>query len=424
MYDSEKTIIGTILVDARALAVVRPLLSPADFQTAVGQAVFRAACSLEDEGLTPDPALIRDRAAEQGEQLTNDVLADTMSCVTASSNLPAHAQVMKNFLFRSRLLDAISAAQGELLLERDPEAVCAVLQANVEKAVEQTGGNTLVNGDAAILEYMDHRIAMEEGEKRSYIPTGFTALDNALGGGMVQSGLYVLAARPGCGKTTMGLQIAEKVAASGVPVLFISLEMPTLQLTGRRLAVATGIPSFKILMHSMADEEHAAVAEAADKLRSHPLVFNSVGNASVGSVGVLARQVKNCGLVVLDYLGLLQYEQGKSLYEQVTKTSNALKRLALSLGISLLCLAQLNRELEGRKGPPRLSDLRDSGAIEQDADAVLLLHQLQADDGELTPLVCSIAKNRHGRAGIDVEFAWSKSNGRILPTKYQPAIYS
>lgn len=424
MYDSEKTVVGTILVDSRALAVVRPLLSLEDFRTTEGQAVFRAACSLEDEGLSPDPVLIRDKAAEQGEQLTNDVLADAMSCVTASSNLPAHAQAMKNFLFRSRLLDAITAAQGELLLERDPDTVCAVLQSDIEKAVEQGGKNTLVNGDAAILEYMGHRIAMEDGKRQAYIPTGFTALDNALGGGMVQSGLYILAARPGCGKTTMGLQIAEKVASSGVSVLFISLEMPTLQLTGRRLAVATGIPAARILMYSMTDEEHTAVAEAADKLRTHPLAFNSVSNISVGSVGVLARQVKNCGLVVLDYLGLLQYEHGKTLYEGVTKNSNALKRLALSLGIPILCLAQLNRELEGRKGPPRLSDLRDSGAIEQDADAVLLLHQLQADDGELTPLVCSIAKNRHGRAGVDVEFAWSKSNGRILPTKYQPAVYS
>lgn len=422
MYDSEKTVVGTILVDSRALAVVRPLLSLADFKTSERQAVFRAACSLEDDGLIADPVLIRERAAERGAQLDAAELADLMEYVTASANLPAHAQAMKNFMFRSRLLDAISAAQGELLLERDPNTVCATLQADVERAVTESGGNTLVDGDAAILEYVDYRVDLDEGKKRSYIPTGFNALDNALGGGMVQSGLYILAARPGCGKTAMGLQIAEKVAASGVPVLFVSLEMPTLQLTGRRLAAETGMPAARILMHSMTDEEHNAVAEASDKLRARPLMFNSVGAASVGSIGVLARQMKNCGLVIVDYLGLLQYEQGRTLYEQVTKTSNALKRLALSLGLPILCLAQLNRELEGRKGPPRLSDLRDSGAIEQDADAVLLLHQLQAEEGELTPLVCSIAKNRHGRAGVDVELAWSKTNGRILPTKYQPAV--
>lgn len=168
---------------------------------------------------------------------------------------------------------------------------------------------------------MDHRVDLDEGKKRSYIPTGINALDNALGGGMVQSGLYILAARPGCGKTAMGLQIAEKVAASGVPVLFVSLEMPTLQLTGRRLAAETGMPAARILMHSMTDEEHNAVAEASDKLRARPLMFNSVGAASVGSIGVLARQMKNCGLVIVDYERLQLGREGDWCTHTVARLS-------------------------------------------------------------------------------------------------------
>ena len=166
-------------------------------------------------------------------------------------------------------------------------------------------------------------------------------------------------------------------------------------------------------------------ADAMDKLHARPLFFNQERRCTVPSVGVQARQVKHCGLVVVDYLGLIQHGPGKSLYERVTETSNGLKRLALSLNIPVLCLAQLNRELEGRKGPPRLSDLRDSGAIEQDADGVLLLHCPQYEDKNgPAPLVVSVAKNRHGPAGSELLFNWYLNNGRIRPTAHERLKYA
>lgn len=423
MYDSEKTVVGTILVDSRALAVVRPLLSLEDFKTTEGQAVFRAACSLEDEGLTPDPVLIRDRAAEQGEQLTNDVLADVMSCVTASSNLPAHAQAMKNFGFRAKLLDVISDAQGKLLLEKDPHSVYVELQTGLEQSVEREGGARLIDSETALSDFYDLRDSIDNGQRRAFVPTGFTALDNALGGGFVPGSLNILAARPGCGKTTTALQIADKAAASGIQTLFVSMEMETTQLTAKRIAVESGVSANALMLHQLTDDEYKKVAEAADTLQKRPLFISDRRSVAVGDIGVAVRQIKGCGLAVVDYMGLLRYEQGRTLYESVTRTSNELKRLARALKIPILCLCQLNREVEARKGsPPRLSDLRDSGAIEQDADSVLLLHQLEGDG--VSTLICNVAKNRHGSAGADVEFAWQKKTGKLFPTRHERQKYA
>lgn len=420
--NSEMTVIGTILVDSKALAVVRPLLSPESFRTEPGRAIFTAACSLEDEGLVIDPVLIRNRAAEQGTVLTNEFLAGAMENVTATVNLPAHVQAMKDFDFRAKLLDMINDAQGRLLLEHDPREVCAELQTEMEQAVETDGGGELIDSERALIQFYDLRDKLDSGERAAFVQTGFTPIDNALGGGFVPGSLNIIAARPGSGKTTFALQVADNAAAAGAPTLFISLEMETDQLTAKRVAVESGISSNSLMLHQLSDKEYEDVATAADRLQKRPLYISNRRSVTVGDIGVAARQVKNCGLVVIDYLGLLRYEPGRTIYEQVTKTSNALKRLARILGLPVICLCQLNRELEGRKGPPRLSDLRDSGAIEQDADSVLLLHQLEGNG--MSTLFCDIAKNRHGPAGASVEFAWAKSTGKLYPARHERAKYA
>lgn len=414
MLTSEQMILGSILGDPRTLQTIRAEVGVTDFQTESGRAIFRAACSLADDNAPIDPVEIKRRAAEQGIVLEDRDLIEAMEVASIQADIGIHLTGMKDSVFRSKLLESVSSAYTRLATAEPPQIVCADLQADIQSVLERDQAHGLASGVDLASEYVDLRLAMEAGQRRAYVPTGYNALDNALGGGMVPEGLYILAARPGCGKTTLGLQIAERVASAGIPVLFISLEMSNLQLTARRLADETGIPAQRILLHSLTDEEHAEIAAAMEKLAARPLFFNRVRRATVGSIGILSRQVKNCGLIVLDYLGLLQYEAGKSLYERVTLTSNALKRLACSLGIPILCLAQLNREIEGRNGPPRLSDLRDSGAIEQDADGVLLLHRPPfEDDGGPAPLVCTIGKNRHGESGRSVEFNWYLRNGRI-----------
>lgn len=420
MFDSEQAVIGTILVEPRILPQIREQVEVSDFQSDLGRAVFSAACSLSDAGLPVDPVTIKSRAAERGFYLEDVDLYNAMQLSASVGTIQTHLQGMRDDLLRAALLDSLGKSQLRLMQGEPPQLVSADLMSELEKAIQRENSHGVVSGQDAILEFMDHRNEVESGKKLAFLPTGFTALDNALGGGFVPQSLNILAARPGCGKTTFALQIAEKAASRGIPVLFVSLEMPNTQLTARRLAVDSGMSSGRLLAARLMDDEYEKLSKSVDKLAPAPIYFSRENRASVGSIGVMARRVKNCGLVVVDYLGLLQYEPGKSLYEQVTKTSNALKRLALSLGFPILCLCQLNREVEARKGaPPRLSDLRDSGAIEQDADSVLLLHKPQdADEEGKAVLTCRVAKNRNGPAGGEPEFNWYMKSGKIISSVY------
>lgn len=236
---------------------------------------------------------------------------------------------------------------------------------------------------------------------------------------MIREGLYILAARPGCGKTTFAVNIAMRMLQKGARLLFVSLEMSRQQLIARFVSADFGkVTATQILSNDYpkTDELVDGVTDSITKLSNYPLHFNRRGSLNLQEIHFLAKQT-GAEAVVIDYLGLMKHGDGKSLYERVTATSNGLKRMARNLGIPVLCLCQLNREVESRKNePPRLSDLRDSGAIEQDADAVLLIHKFTLENEneyDAIPMDLHVAKNRHGKTG-KVEFVWYMRNGRML----------
>ena len=205
--------------------------------------------------------------------------------------------------------------------------------------------------------------------------------------------------------------------------MFMTLEMSKEQITAKRIAVDAGVPYDNVFNGKLSPEEFSKVTAACSKLSEYPLEINRKPSASVSDIAFFAHQVKGLGLIVIDYLGLIQQERGKSLYEKVTETSNSLKRLARSLNVPILCLAQLNRESEGRLNKkPRVSDLRDSGAIEQDADGILLLYrdmENQPEDGIMpADLGCIVGKNRHGKTG-EVPFLFYLPTGRIYSVNYR-----
>ena len=237
---------------------------------------------------------------------------------------------------------------------------------------------------------------------------------------MVKEGLYIVAARPGVGKTSFGL-IAADLAAKKHRVLFVSLEMSETQIMARRYANVSAVGITPLLYGTLDPKDMDKLHEASSALRGRQMFLSNRTGVTVADIEVMCR---SCGaeLVVIDYLGLIQGE-GQSIYERTTKISGDLKRMARSLKIPVLCLAQLNRTSESRSDKhPTMSDLRDSGAIEQDADAILLLHRpglymdeqpsgSQAQDFEI-----QIAKNRHGPTG-KVVLTWYARNGRFQDEK-------
>lgn len=409
----EYGVIGSILLDGRCLDTLRGILTPDDFQTKQGRSIFQTACAMADEGRAIDPITIRD---------TSDVdekwLVDVLDMTPTAAHAEVYAQQMRKQAQLTALRDLCADMEAQTAeRDADPVNIIGTAQERLEAASNrQTGG--LITTGTAIADFIDHRKALEHGELAT-VSGGFPSIDGVLGGGFLKTGLYILAARPGVGKTSLGLMMAEQ-AAKKHRVLFVSLEMSETEITARRVANISGI-GIGAALHNpdLADEKKEKIGEALYKLSGRQMVTNRSASATVAEIGVMARSCK-AEFVVIDYLGLIQSDQKNvSSYERITRISNELKRLARSLGCPILCLAQLNRQSEARQDKkPLLSDLRDSGAIEQDADGVLLLHRPalfwedKPKSWESQPVEVNIAKNRHGPTG-SVTLQWYASNGRF-----------
>jgi replicative DNA helicase len=353
--------------------------------------------------------------------LDTTFLVQLMEVTPTAANAAEYATLVHEAAIRRAVRDA---AQGMIDRAMDETVQTADLLSGALEQMQRinVGSVTaLASSEDAASEFLTYLDELERGEAAAVVPTGFQRLDKLLGGGMIQSGLYILAARPGVGKTTVGLKVADKVAAS-MPVLFVSLEMDLPQLTARRLADRTGIRIGKILLEGcVTEDERAKLAAATAEIAATRLFVNRASGASVEEISLFARSIPNLGLIVVDYLGLITNKDRGSLYEKITANSNALKRLARSLKIPVLCLAQLNRQSEQRPDKtPSMADLRDSGAIEQDADAVILLHrpaiylpqEQKPKPWEAEPLEIIVSKNRHGQTGR-VTMNFYGTNGRI-----------
>lgn len=226
------------------------------------------------------------------------------------------------------------------------------------------------------------------------------------------------------GKTTLALEIARNAAKDG-GVLFVSLEMSKEQLVGKLNSMISGIPANRALLEEIqSEEEYSRLVSANCELEKLHLYICGSETATVSAIRARARSVPNIRLIVIDYFGLME-NPGKatSRYEQMTNISRDVKKLAAKLDVPVLLLAQLNRENTGRQDKrPQLSDLRDTGALEQDADAVCMLHReryynadgetLGVGDGE--PMEILVKKNRFGRVG-KVEVGFYPATGNVLP---------
>lgn len=408
---------GSILIDPRCLDEVRRTITPEMFGDRRCRAIYEAACELSDEGATVDPVTIRSRASEWDDTFSRQAMEITLT----AANVGAYCEALHTEFLRRELLAGIQERADALLAGHDPLGEATELMTLTERIAEGSYDAGVVSAREAAAELLEDLDRVDEGY-RAFVETGISDLDRILGGGLIREGLYILAARPGCGKTTLAAALAERMLERGRRVLFVSLEMSRKQLMARRVAADVGrVTAAQILRGELAEEERKSVGESLVRLSKRPLFFNRRASVNVSEIQFLAKQ-NRADVVIIDYLGLMRHEAGKSLYERVTGTSNQLKRMARGLETPVLCLAQLNREVEGRQNQePRLSDLRDSGAIEQDADGVLLIHRPAAEDADEygpTPMEVTVAKNRHGRTG-KIELNWYMRSGRILEVRHR-----
>lgn len=399
--ENEAYICGAILIDGvQVLPAIRGILPPGAFQLEAYRAIYVAGLSLLDAGEPIDPVSIKAQAKRQGVELSNELLSELMEvvpsaayCVDYAHRVAEEARTRAIKELATRIQEDSTSTPDELLstLQRETEAIRA--------SSYQRG---LLAPNESLHRFMDYVVRAGEG-RDNFISTGFPKLDSILGGGFIRGGLYILGARPAVGKSTFAVNLADGITGS---TLFISLEMTVEQITAKRISRRVGCSSAGLLSGRLTDKAWEQVAVAMTDISTKGLYLNDRYDLTVSQIGLLAQAVPELRAVIVDYLGLIQpATRSASTYENISQVSRELKRLALSLNVPVVCLAQLSRKVEERQNKrPMLSDLRDSGAIEQDADGVLFLYRDDyytgpPADGQPSQVELSVAKNRHGRTG-------------------------
>jgi len=417
--EAEQAVLGSLLIDPHMCDEVATILRPEDFYADAHARLFRHLLEMHESGSTIDVTLLVERLRRAGEL---EAVGGTAYLAEVAAAVPyaAHAVYYANIVRDKATLRMLIHASGEILRDAyDPSIDPAQMVSEAEQKIfavhDARSRDQVTNIHDLLVEAFDRIDArLERGEGQG-IPTGFHDLDN-LTGGLHESELVILAARPSMGKTALATNIAEYVATeAGVPTLFVSLEMARLELAQRMLCSQGKIDASKFRSGFLSGEDRQKLVEASARLGKAALFVDDTPSRTVTEIAACARRLKrreNLGLIVVDYLQLIQPDNPKDpRQEQVARMTRRLKALARELKIPILCLAQLNRQPEATREShrPRLSHLRESGAIEQDADVVLFIHREEYyhpdNEEEKGKAEVIVAKQRNGPTGT-VKLAW------------------
>jgi len=406
--EAEHAVLGALLLDPAAWPRVSGLLTPYDFFACEHQVVFGCLASMLNAGQEVDVVAVFARLAALGQAEEAgglEYLSALVQSVPSARNIGAHAAIVIERATRRRLIAAADAAlsvawadNAQSIAERidaTRASLAEVLAPEPEALVTLSG---LADDLVSRLSDLDERGAADA---TAGLPTGFATLDR-LTNGLQPGSLVVVAARPSVGKSSMALHLA-LLAARSTPVLVLSLEMRGQEVAARSMAALSGVDGGRIARARLdADEWSMLTAGLGDAHRLHPVVIEDAAGLTlpqiVGKARRTASRYGRVGLIVLDYLQLTAGTDRRANRNlQIEEVSHGLKALAKELQCPVIALAQLNREVEQRANlRPVLADLRDSGAIEQDADIVLLLWRVRRFAGGRHLIGADLAKNRNG----------------------------
>jgi len=413
--ESEKALLGALMIRPEAIMEATEVLNPGAFYSEKHRIIYRAMLTLVTKNEPIDIESVRARLADE-ETLESigglPYLAQLVSDVPAASNAKHYANaVQKKFMLR-QLIEA-----GEVIAELgfdESEDIDETLDKAEKKIYEVTEAPSLSKFTA--LKDTLHkawenfeRLQANKGELRG-VPTGFKDLDLMLAG-FQKSDLIILAARPSIGKTTLALDIARQSAIKhSTKIGFFSLEMSAQQLVDRMVAAEAQVNSWNLRTGRItSQDDFDRIRDAYDRLSQAPIFIDEQPGNNILKMRSVARRLKRehgLDLIVVDYLQLMvptQSRAGDNLVQQVTEISRSLKNLARELDVPVIALSQLSRAVEQRGGKPRLSDLRDSGSIEQDADVVMFIHRddkvnKESDRPNIAEIL--IEKHRNGPVGM------------------------
>jgi len=412
--ESEQAVLGALMLRPSAIHEVMDILMADMFYAKKHAIIFQNILDLSNKNEPIDVLSIASKLKDKKKLADiggNSYLNELMSNVPSTVNVKHYADIVyKKFVLRS-LIDA-SESIATLAYEENDQDVAQVLDI-AEKSIFRVSSSLNVKNDfttikQSLVETWEtiERLRDNKEEIRG-VPTGFHDLDELLAG-LQKSDLIILAARPSMGKTTFALDIARNVALSGKTVGIFSLEMSSQQLVQRMLSAESRVDAWSIRTgHGLSDHHFSVLQEAASRLQKAPIYIDDQAGNSIVKMRAVARRLKSengLSLIVVDYLQLMTTSKNyDNMVNQVTEISRSLKQLARELDVPVLALSQLSRAVETRGGRPRLSDLRDSGSIEQDADLVMFIHREdrykeQAEKDNITEIL--IEKHRNGPVGM------------------------
>lgn len=418
--ESEQALLGALLVKPDAIHDVSDIVKADSFYAEKHRIVFETMRELVERSEPIDLVSMSERLLAKGmlDRVGGRAyIAELISQAPSPGNYSHYAELVARKQIMRSLIDT-SYEITEAAFDEGRESVEVLDEA--EKKILAIGNGAASHKFIAIKDKLDdawdriEHLSKQDGAIRG-VPTGFPALDNMLSG-LHPSDLIILAARPSVGKTSLALDIARNTAVKhGTPVGIFSLEMSSEQLVDRMLSAESYVDSWKLRTGAVkAEDDFAKIRDALETLSKAPIYIDDKPGNNILAMRAVARRLKRergIGLIIVDYLQLMTPVGAKSsdsMVQQVTEISRSLKSLARELEVPVLALSQLSRDVEKRGGKPRLSDLRDSGSIEQDADVVMFIHR---DDKNNTdsdrPNIAEIMieKHRNGPTGkVDLYF--------------------
>ncbi len=414
--EAEQAVVGSMLLDSRCIPDAIELLQSGDFYLPAHRDIFETIYEMFLAGDVVDPVTVLGRMRVRGvyDETTSREYVGRLLDATPTA---AHVRQYSSIVREQSILRQVAQVAGDiqaLALEPAVEAH-AVLDSAEQRIYDIRQGRSsqdLYKIPVVLVDvYRQIKELSEAGGRLPGLSTGFPSVDLKIGG-LINSNLIILASRPGMGKTSIALNIAlHATRSSGKTVVFFSLEMSREQLVKRLLSTEASVDSNVLLTGALSPQDWSKVGAAAAALSNVALLFDDNPAISVAEIKAKCRRVTNLGMIVVDYLQLMQGTPGKRFDNRTTEVgdiSRSLKIMAKELDVPVVCLSQLSRETAKRGKKPVLSDLRESGAIEQDADVVLFLHRddyynEESTEHNLAQVI--IGKNRHGETG-EVDLLW------------------
>jgi replicative DNA helicase len=392
----EQAILGTLLNNNEYYDGISDLIQPKDFFEITHQKIYEKIVDKLERGQFIDYLSLVNHCEHMGIEAK---YLKEISELTFLTNLRVYAQELM-YLSKKRALINI----GKELLSNNQEEVEKQIN-NLENKIfslldRNIGGKTVTFYDGALSALRNVENFINNNQKISGVATGFTDL-NSLLGGFRNGELIILAGRPAMGKTAFSVNMGVSIALEKHSVLFVSLEMPYEQVCMRIVSSLSGVSLSQIMHGTISRQNLHKCIDGLDKFKKLPFFIHDSSYLTIGSLRSLLRQAKrlhNIKLVVIDYLQLLDAGlKSDSREHEISKISRALKLIAKEINLPIIALSQLSRDIEKRNSCPKLSDLRGSGSIEQDADVIIFLYREKETERHLVNV--SVAKNRNGALG-------------------------